>query len=45
MRQISIRLMFGWAALMLPALMMAQPSGNIRGVVTDGASGQAFKAD
>ena len=27
-------------ALMQPALLMAQPAGNIRGIVTDGASGQ-----
>ena len=28
--------------LILPLFLQAQPSGNIRGVVTDGASGQAL---
>jgi hypothetical protein len=28
--------------LMFPVLLMAQPAGNIRGVVTDGASGQTL---
>ena len=41
MRKISIRLI-GWMVLMQPALLVAQPVGNIRGVVTYGASGQAL---
>ena len=42
MRKIKIRLMIGYIALALPLFLQAQPVGNIRGVVTDGASGQAL---
>jgi len=34
--------MIGWMALMQSVSLIAQPVGNIRGVVTDGASGQAL---
>jgi len=33
---------FVLTALMQPALLSAQPAGNIRGIITDGASGQAM---
>jgi len=42
MQKTSIYSLIGFIALMCPALMMAQPVGNIRGIVTDGASGQAL---
>jgi len=34
--------MIGWVALMQSVSLIAQPVGNIRGVVTDGASGQTL---
>ena len=34
--------MIGWIISIYPALLTAQPAGNIRGVVTDGASGQTI---
>ena len=35
--------LIGLIALIQPVLLMAQPAGNIRGVVTDGASGQVLQ--
>ena len=42
MQKISIRLIIGLLVLMQSVLLVAQPVGNIRGVVTDGASGQTL---
>ena len=42
MQKISITLMIGVAMGLFPVLLTAQPSGNIRGIVTDGASGQTI---
>jgi hypothetical protein len=39
---IKINLICGLAMMMQSAIQSAQPAGNIRGVVTDGASGQAL---
>jgi hypothetical protein len=42
MRQRIILLMIARMICIYPALLTAQPSGNIRGIVTDGASGQTI---
>jgi uncharacterized membrane protein len=42
MRRRSIYLTIGLIALMPSVFLMAQPVGNIRGIVTDGASGQSL---
>ena len=42
MRHKSILWMIGWVMSICPLWLTAQPAGNIRGVVTDGASGQTI---